>query len=41
VRLQALDWAVIAVYCVVIVGVGLRFARRAGKSVDEYFLSGR
>lgn len=40
-HLHPLDWAVIAVYCVTIVGLGLFFARRAGKSVDEYFLSGR
>ncbi|HYN63723.1 MAG TPA: hypothetical protein VES36_03885, partial [Candidatus Limnocylindrales bacterium] len=40
-RLAPLDWVVIAVYCVCIVTVGLLFARRAGKSVDEYFLSGR
>jgi len=40
-RLHPLDWAVIAVYCVTIVAIGLRFARRAGQSVDEYFLSGR
>lgn len=40
-RLHPLDWAVIAVYCVTIVAIGLRYARRAGQSVDEYFLSGR
>jgi Na+/proline symporter len=40
-RLHAVDWAVVLAYVGFAVWVGIRFARRAGKSVDEYFLSGR
>ncbi|HZL99898.1 MAG TPA: hypothetical protein VFD43_06570 [Planctomycetota bacterium] len=40
-RLAPLDWVVIAVYTAAVVAVGLIYARRAGSSVDEFFLSGR
>ena len=39
--LTGLDWAVIAVYAVVAVGVGLYFAQRAGSETSEFFLGGR
>ena len=39
--LSALDWIVIGVYAVVAVGVGLYFARRAGRGTSEFFLGGR
>ncbi|MFG0251644.1 MAG: sodium:solute symporter family protein [Phycisphaerales bacterium JB038] len=39
--LQSLDWAVMALYGVVVLAVGLAFTRRAGKSAAEYFLAGR
>ena len=39
--LSWIDWAFIGAYAVFTVGVGVAFAKRAGKSVDEYFLSGR
>lgn len=39
--LQSLDWAVMALYGVVVLIVGLAFTRRAGKDATEYFLAGR
>jgi len=41
VRLAPLDWLVIATYGVVTLAVGLRFAHRAGRGTQEFFLSGR
>ena len=40
-QLAASDWIVVALYGVVVLSVGLSFARRAGKGTQEYFLSGR
>ncbi|HAK55461.1 MAG: Na+:solute symporter [Vicinamibacterales bacterium] len=39
--LTAIDWAVIIGYFVVVLAIGMAFYRRAGTSVDHYFLSGR
>ena len=39
--LAPLDWAVVGAYAAVALAIGLRFARRAGQNVDEFFLSGR
>lgn len=39
--LQGIDWAVMALYGVVVLVVGIAFTRRAGKSAAEYFLAGR
>lgn len=39
--LQTTDWVIIIGYIVLSLGVGLYFARRGGKSVDDFFLSGR
>lgn len=39
--LQTLDWAVVALYGVVVLAVGLAFTRRAGRDANEYFLAGR
>jgi Na+/proline symporter len=41
VQLNGVDWLVVALYGVVALGVGLAFARRAGKGTKEFFLSGR
>jgi len=35
------DWLVIGLYFLVSLAVGLAFSRRAGRSAEEYFLSGR
>lgn len=39
--LHPLDWAIIAVYLVGTVGLGLAFSRRASKDGESYFLAGR
>ena len=40
-RLALLDWLVIAAYGGITLAVGLRFAGRAGRGTQEFFLSGR
>ena len=40
-RLNGLDWGVLAAYGFVAVVVGLAFARRAGEGTSEFFLGGR
>jgi len=40
-RLAFLDWLVMAAYGALTLGIGLRFAGRAGKGTHEFFLSGR
>ncbi len=37
----ALDWGIVALYFLVVAGVGARFAKRAGRSLEEYFAAGR
>lgn len=39
--MTGLDWGVVALYFVFMLAVGLYFARRAGRSVADYFISGR
>ena len=39
--LTALDWIVVAAYGALTLAIGLRLARRAGRSVEEYFIAGR
>ena len=41
VQLTFLDWAVVALYFLFNLAIGLYYRSRAGKSVDEFFLSGR
>lgn len=40
-RLTTVDLLVIAVYGAVVVALGVVFARRAGRSVEDYFVAGR
>lgn len=40
-RLTVTDWVIIVAYFLVSIAIGLYFTRRAGRSVGEYFLSGR
>lgn len=40
-HLHLVDWLVICAYVVFALWVGIAYARRASKSVDEFFLSGR
>jgi solute:Na+ symporter, SSS family len=39
--LTAIDWAVIIGYFAIALGIGLYFRRRAGRSMREFFISGR
>jgi len=41
VRLVAADWIVVAVYGAVTMTLGFWFSRRAGRSLEEYFVAGR
>ena len=40
-QLSPIDWAVVALYFVFNLSIGLYYRRRAGKNVEEFFLSGR
>ena len=40
-KLVTVDWAIIAAYFVMSLLIGLYYARRAGRSTEEYFLSDR
>ncbi|MEM7582206.1 MAG: sodium:solute symporter family protein [Acidobacteriota bacterium] len=40
-QLHLVDWLILIAYVVFAVAVGLRFARRAGSDVNEFFLTGR
>ncbi len=40
-HLTAIDWSVIVVFFAVNLGIGAYYARRGGKNIGEYFLSGR
>jgi len=40
-QLSFIDWAVVALYFAFNLGIGLYYKSRAGKSMDEFFLSGR
>src|ERR1700682_934543 len=39
--LTAIDWAIVAAYFLLSVGIGLYFTKRGGESLNECFLSGR
>jgi solute:Na+ symporter, SSS family len=40
-NLNNLDFTVIACYFVMVIGIGVYYAKRAGKSMEDFFLSGR
>ncbi len=40
-KLNAIDFVVIAAYFVLVISVGIYFSKRAGKSMEDFFLSGR
>jgi Na+/proline symporter len=39
--ISTLDWAIIIAYLIVSIGISMYFAKRAGKSTSDFFLSGR
>src|SRR5688500_7973429 len=40
-NLTAFDWAIVAAYFLLSIGIGLMFTKRGGESLSEYFVSGR
>jgi SSS family solute:Na+ symporter len=40
-KLTLIDWSIIAAYFALSLGIGLYYARRAGRSTEEFFLSDR
>ncbi len=40
-QLTTADWIVVVTYLLIVLAVGLYFARRAGRGTDEFFLAGR
>ena len=40
-QLQSIDWVIVVVYGVASLIIGLLFTKRAGRSLEQYFLSGR
>src|SRR3954468_5203253 len=39
--LYAIDWAIVAAYFLLSMGIGVLFTKKGGESIEEYFLSGR
>lgn len=39
--MQSIDWAIITLYFMISAAIGVYFTKRAGKSMQEFFLSGR
>ena len=39
--LATIDWIIIVTYFAIALAVGLAFRKRAGSSLNEFFLSGR
>ena len=40
-NLNALDFTVIGCYFLMVIGIGVYFSKRAGRSMEDFFLSGR
>ena len=39
--MSLVDWSILAIYCVAVLGLALFFRARAGKSVENFFVAGR
>ncbi len=39
--MQLIDWLIVALYFIISIVVGVYYSKRAGKSISEFFLSGR
>ena len=39
--MTVLDWAIVALYFAVSIGVGMKFTKKGGESLEEYFVAGR
>lgn len=40
-QLTGIDWVIVVAYFVMALAIGLHYSRRAGKGIDEFFVSGR
>src|SRR5262249_56062184 len=40
-QLQTIDWIVVVAYGIVSLAIGVLFTKRAGRSLEQFFLSGR
>ena len=40
-NLNTLDFTVIGCYFIMVIGIGIYFSKRAGRSMEDFFLSGR
>src|SRR5512140_1535960 len=40
-QLQTIDWVVVVAYGIVSLAIGVLFTKRAGRSLEQFFLSGR
>lgn len=40
-NISIIDWAIVASYILFALGLGIYFSKRAGKNIDEFFISGR
>src|ERR1043165_889626 len=40
-NLTAIDWAIVAAYCILSTAIGFAFTKKGGESLSEYFISGR
>jgi Na+/proline symporter len=40
-NLSAIDWAIVAAYFALSMGIGVLFTKKGGENIEEYFLSGR
>jgi SSS family solute:Na+ symporter len=41
VNITLLDWGIVAAYFVLSIGIGMKFTKKGGESLDEYFVAGR
>jgi Na+/proline symporter len=39
--MQLIDWLIVALYFILSIAIGVYYSKRAGKSISEFFLSGR
>jgi Na+/proline symporter len=39
--MTVLDWAIVALYFALSIGVGMKFTKKGGESLEEYFVAGR
>ena len=40
-KLEVIDWAILIIFFIILLSIGFFASKRAGKSVNDFFLSGR